>query len=634
MADDPLSKIDVTRLFIAVPELTFNFDFLDMLRELGLLDSKALGEIARQRKIAKRADRILGAAMRGETIIKRLLNVAPEILNEEMVDLLSGTTWLQRRIRIRPRQDPLPLTRRMQLISPAQASVLRLAIRTLNAATRGGLPADKAQIFTRLSRILGVQISNERINLWRALGYISAAEAERYRGYLKSGSIIKESLVKAIRAKSLVDALMILGGITVDDDFIDGLVRAGIISARNAGGYKAIARLGIKEWKVFSGTRGVDGYRRRLLLAVTGSMNRQLLDLLLELKVINGAQWSMLQPLEIISRRVNDRILEDLVNRRFRVRVGEAPIRTFARAARVSDTELLRLLAEAAQEASKEAQALAATRGIGANTRSRQYQLAARGLHQAMRSLWERVGYLTIFGEREVAEAAAEAADALQRTVLKDAKKLADSILWQSKAGIDSYVSRQENTLALSRRVYKNMSLYQGQVDKRISLSLLQGKSPAEVASDVARYVSPNTPGGVSYAAKRLARTEINNAFHFSVIRYTRENPWVRGYKWNLSGSHGRPDICNEYAGDDHDNLGPGIFKKANVPGKPHPHCLCYITTVQMTEAQFIAAYRAGRFDSFMKSLDSGALMDAGPSSAEFSQYARRGLSNLASQIR
>jgi hypothetical protein len=98
----------------------------------------------------------------------------------------------------------------------------------------------------------------------------------------------------------------------------------------------------------------------------------------------------------------------------------------------------------------------------------------------------------------------------------------------------------------------------------------------------------------------RLARTELANAFHLSTIRYGREMPWVQGWKWNLSGSHGRPDICNDYANDDHDDLGPGVFKKANVPGKPHPQCLCFITAYQPSEADFIRNMKRGYYNQYM----------------------------------
>ena len=54
------------------------------------------------------------------------------------------------------------------------------------------------------------------------------------------------------------------------------------------------------------------------------------------------------------------------------------------------------------------------------------------------------------------------------------------------------------------------------------------------------------------------------------------------------------------FRSDDHDNMGPGIFKKANVPGKPHPQCLCYLTTVNVDESVFIRNMKRGYYNSYM----------------------------------
>ena len=106
--------------------------------------------------------------------------------------------------------------------------------------------------------------------------------------------------------------------------------------------------------------------------------------------------------------------------------------------------------------------------------------------------------------------------------------------------------------------------------------------------------------GGVKYAAMRLGRTELANAFHQTTIRHTREMPWVKGYKWYRSRSHAHSDVCDEYANEDHDGLGEGVFKKANVPDKPHPQCLCYIVAVSMDDKDWLKAYNAGRFNQYL----------------------------------
>jgi hypothetical protein len=170
----------------------------------------------------------------------------------------------------------------------------------------------------------------------------------------------------------------------------------------------------------------------------------------------------------------------------------------------------------------------------------------------------------------------------------------------QAAAGVDSFVSRSENLHPLSDRIYKNWFQSRAHINREVSKALLRGLNARDFARAVSSTINPGVPGGISYNATRLARTEINNAFHFTSIRYTREMPWVEGYKWNLSGSHPKLDICNEYADKNHDDIGRGVFKKGNVPGKPHPHCFCFITTVTADASTFEKRLRSGAYDRYM----------------------------------
>lgn len=626
-----MDRFAMDRLFIAIPDLSFRVKWVEQLRLMGYLSEEQHASILQYRKLHRKGNKVHDALSSG-SIIDRLVAVAPEIVNEELVDLLAGVKWKQKRRIIKDAFDfERVYYKPMALISTTQAHGLRLALRTLTAASRGGLPTDRDQVFSRLARVMGVQFSATRVDLWRSAGWIDDKTAARWKGYLLTGQAVQESLAKARRAKSLLDALLVLGTLPASPQLVRGLVKTGVLTRGQGDTYLSLIALGVKEWKVFSGARAAEGWRRRAMLVLTGSMNAQLLDTLLTSGVISRQQYQNMQVMEILARRVNQRMLEDLTRRRYRVKPGEPPIRTFARASRVTDQELLSLLSTAARESAKEAEQLAELDKKGAGVRSAQYRLAAASLHQAMRNMWDGVGYMTIWGEKQAAEAAAESMDMLNKRVLKGLPPdLQRSMLWQAQTGIDSYISRQENTLNLSRLVYKNMALYQGKVDQRISLSLLRGQSAAEIALLVKKFISPSTPGGASYAAMRLARTEINNSFHYSSIRFTREQPWVRGYKWNKSRSHGHTDICDTMAGRDHDGLGEGVYKKANVPGKPHPQCLCFLTPVVMDQNEFVRAYRAGRFKPYMKQISDGDLYSAGKSS-DFGAYARTGAGSVFS---
>lgn len=172
------------------------------------------------------------------------------------------------------------------------------------------------------------------------------------------------------------------------------------------------------------------------------------------------------------------------------------------------------------------------------------------------------------------------------------------SMIAQAQEGVNSLISRKENGINLSQKVYKNSALSKGKIDDIINNGLLLGKSQREIAKDVVGFINPNVPGGASSAAMRLARTEVNNAFHRTSIRNYQKTPWVEKVKWNLSGSHPRPDECNEYAESvHHKGWGAGEYRPDEVPEKPHPNCLCYVEPVTMDLEKFAKNFKAGKYD-------------------------------------
>lgn len=82
------------------------------------------------------------------------------------------------------------------------------------------------------------------------------------------------------------------------------------------------------------------------------------------------------------------------------------------------------------------------------------------------------------------------------------------------------------------------------------------------------------------YYLNRIARTEVSNVIHLSILKETEKDPYIVGYRWELSPAHRRPDICDHLANVEF-GLGKGVFPKGRVPRrKPHPHCTCHITPV------------------------------------------------------
>jgi hypothetical protein len=222
--------------------------------------------------------------------------------------------------------------------------------------------------------------------------------------------------------------------------------------------------------------------------------------------------------------------------------------------------------------------------------------------------MWRTVGAATRVGIGDAIDAASASQslfdEALFSSAGVDSQYWRQSLMAQARAGIDSYISRKHNGMTLSERVYRNGVLSSGALDKAINNGLLLGKSAREIAADVARYINPSTPGGVSYAAMRLARTELNNAFHTTQISQMKDAPWVESATWNLSGSHPKPDECNEYAETVHfDGGGPGQYLVEDVPSKPHPHCLCFITPNTVSDEEFLRRFKDGQYDDHINSM-------------------------------
>lgn len=282
------------------------------------------------------------------------------------------------------------------------------------------------------------------------------------------------------------------------------------------------------------------------------------------------------------------------------------PLSRYARVQRVVDKELAAQLKDAADEAEKMMLALSKKTGKGAVIRRAQLGGVLKQLRKLQGELWGSVSKATEMGMMRAAEAASEAEIAINQHLFKAAGlhmgDFDEAMRIQAQEGVSNLLARGANDIPLSRQVYQSRALSQKLVDKAINRGLLLGFSAKELAATVRGLIDPATPGGVSYASMRLARTEINNAFHRSQIDLRKGDPWTEGFKWHLSGSHGKPDKCNDYASGVH-NRGsePGVYSVGNVPGKPHPQCLCWLETVVMEEDDFVTKAARGDFDSFIE---------------------------------
>lgn len=179
--------------------------------------------------------------------------------------------------------------------------------------------------------------------------------------------------------------------------------------------------------------------------------------------------------------------------------------------------------------------------------------------------------------------------------------ELERAMMVRAQVAVKNYMARMDNGISLSEQVYKTQALSNGIVDREINRGLLLGEGWKQIADRVTPLIRPDVAGGVSYAANRLARTEINNAFHRAQIDQRLDSPFTVGFRWHLSGSHPRPDACNEYADKTHMKDGdPGVFAPNEVPGKPHPNCLCYLTTVQPSDEEMFADFFSGKHNEYI----------------------------------
>ncbi len=268
------------------------------------------------------------------------------------------------------------------------------------------------------------------------------------------------------------------------------------------------------------------------------------------------------------------------------------PLRAYLRVQLQTDTELKRMFQRAAKDAAAQIRKL--PKG---DIRRQQLETVLRTLRKIQSDLWTggrtNVVSITTAGRARAVEAAVRNAETLLNTVYANmptrvAGPLRDGLDAAARENILTDSVRQRR--ALSRRVYRSGQHTMQALETTLRSGLLRGLSADEMAREVTRFIDPSTPGGASYAALRLARTEINNAFHEQQIR-NGQRPDVDKVRWNLSGSHKVPDKCNVYASK-------GLFDSDKVPDKPHPQCLCYLTYETADVDDLIAMFDAGDFDA------------------------------------
>lgn len=268
----------------------------------------------------------------------------------------------------------------------------------------------------------------------------------------------------------------------------------------------------------------------------------------------------------------------------------------------ITQGELARTLHDAAIEAEQLMQFN--MRRVGNVATTAQLQAAVKGLGSLQSSLWGKIGSQVQAGIHDAANLAVE--QQLDREYLlgmpfNAIRQYSDVMFFNAFHHAESIISRRTNGFTLSERIYRNAQGGTAAAGRVIERHLARGSSAREIARATRALFEPDVPGGVSYAAMRLGRTEINNAHHDTTIRLTKDQPWVKGYKWNLSRSHPKPDRCDALAfGSSGRGYGPGEYSTREAPGKPHPQCFCYLSIIQVDREEFLNGLVNGKYDKHL----------------------------------
>lgn len=150
--------------------------------------------------------------------------------------------------------------------------------------------------------------------------------------------------------------------------------------------------------------------------------------------------------------------------------------------------------------------------------------------------------------------------------------------------------------LVLSQRLHNLDLAARRAVADEVTRAVATGASAARLAAAIAPHLTAAGTDNVHYKALRIARTEINVAYREGTVA-SATNPdgslksYLSAIGFRLSAAHPRICICDLYAGQDADGLGPGNYLPENVPTAPHPHCLCYLVTIldALPAQQFVA---------------------------------------------
>lgn len=229
-----------------------------------------------------------------------------------------------------------------------------------------------------------------------------------------------------------------------------------------------------------------------------------------------------------------------------------------------------------------------------------QLERTRRELLDEQAKLFDKLGDKTSARRLRSASRAAKLSAASDAALLnlvgqdEEGKRLYDGAKITAQRTVETLLARAKlSAVPLSERIYNTKSWMNKRLDRLIAQTMAGGLNASKFAKVARDWFSPSVPGGTRYAAMRLARTEINNAFHATSIVYAQDKPWVSQMEWHLSKSHPKPDACNTVAA-------ASPYDVYAVPRKPHPQCMCYVTEVTPSEDEWIDRFVNGEFNDYL----------------------------------
>lgn len=270
------------------------------------------------------------------------------------------------------------------------------------------------------------------------------------------------------------------------------------------------------------------------------------------------------------------------------------------------DTKTRTALIRAALDAETEISALAQKSTFSSGVRSAQLRIVMQIVKEILNDFFKTDLKLITAGSKQSARAAVTAFGETDKALLRQAfsasgispESFIQGQFIQAELSVANLVSRLEKSnQPLSARVYRTRRLANTWVQREVNSAIVRNASAKEIAIRVRKSIRPNTSGGVSYAALRLGRTELNNAFHATSVALAQDRPWVEGMVWHTSQTHettqGIVEICDRYADQ--------LFEVNNVPKKPHPQCRCFVTPQVEPLEVFTRNLTAGTYNDWIR---------------------------------